>query len=58
MNWKHEFDSMSHLQTVFTGLLSQAILEDTEGEMERKFEILRSEYIADLDLYRLPSEVL
>ena len=42
------FNSMSHLQTVFTGLSSQGILEDTEGELEWKFLILGSEYGADL----------
>ena len=44
------FDSMSHLQTVFAGSLSQAILEDTEGELERKFENFGSEYSTDLDI--------
>ena len=39
------------------GLLSQAILEDTEGELERKFKILGSEYGADWDVSRLPLEV-
>ena len=31
------FDSISHQQTVFAGLSSQAILKDTEGELEQKF---------------------
>ena len=52
------FDSISHLQTVFAGLSSQAILEDTEGELEQKFKIHSSEYGADLDVSRLPLEVL
>ena len=52
------FDSTSHLQTVFAGLSSQAILEDTDGELEWKFKILSSEYSADLNVSRLPLEVL
>ena len=52
------YDSMSHLQTVFARLPSQAILEDTEGELDGKFKIFGSEYITDLDLSRLPLEVL
>ena len=32
------FYSMSHLQTVVAGLSLQVILEDTEGESERKFK--------------------
>ena len=51
-------DSMSHLQTVFARLSSQAILEDTEGELERIFLILGSKYGANLDISRLPLEVL
>ena len=35
-----QFDSMSHLLTVFVVLSSQAILEHTEGEFEQKFYIL------------------
>ena len=42
------FDSMSYLQIVFVGLSSQAILEDTEGELGRKFKILGSEYVSRL----------
>ena len=49
---------MSHLRIVFTGLSSQAILEDTEGEEEQKFEILVCEYGAGLNVYRLPLGVL
>ena len=49
---------MSHLLTVFAGLSSQAILEDTKGELERKFSFLGSEYSAGFDLSRLPLEVL
>ena len=41
------FDSLSYLQTVFTELSSQAILEDTEGELERKFKILGCKYGVD-----------
>ena len=37
------FNSMSHLQTVFTGLSSQAIMDDTGGELELKFKIIGSE---------------
>ena len=39
---------MPHLKTVFAGLSLQVILEDTEGEWERKFNILGNEYGADL----------
>ena len=46
------------LQTVFAGLSLQAILEDTESELEQKFKILISEYGADLDISRLPLEVI
>ena len=42
-----QFDSMSHRQTVFAGLSSQAILEDTEGNLEWKFLLLDGEYDAD-----------
>ena len=49
---------MSHLQTVFAGLSSQSILEDPEGELERRFKILDSEYDADLVVSRLPEEVI
>ena len=52
------FDSMSHMQTAFAGLSSQAILEDTEGELEQKFKVIGSEYGADLDVSRLLLEVL
>ena len=55
---EEQFDSMSHLQTVFVGSSSQAILEDTEGELERKFRILGSEYGVNLDVSRLLFEVL
>ena len=48
---------MSHLQIVFEGL-SSIIMEDTKGELERKFEILGSEYGADLNVSRLSLEVL
>ena len=49
---------MSHLQTVFAGLSSRAIQEDTEVKLECKFEILDSEYGAELDVFRLPLEVI
>ena len=52
------FDSITHLQTVFAGLSLQAILEYSEGELERKYKILGSEYSADLNVSRLPLEVL
>ena len=55
---KARFDSRSHLQTFFAGLSSQAILEDTEGKLERKFKILGSKYGVDLDVSRLSLEVL
>ena len=32
------FDSMSNLQTIFTGLLSQAILKDTGGKLEHNLK--------------------
>ena len=43
------FDSIS----VFAGLSSQVILKDNEGELERKFLILRSEFFVDLNVSRL-----
>ena len=52
------FDSMAYLQTVITRLSLQGILEDNEGELERKFKILGSEYSADLDVSRLPLDIL
>ena len=48
-----QFDSMYLLQTVFTELSSQGILEDTEGELKRKFKILSCEYGVDLYVSRL-----
>ena len=48
---------MSHLQTLFDRLSSQAILADIEGELERKFKILGSEYGTDLDVSWLPLEI-
>ena len=33
-----QFDSMTHLQTVFAGLSSQITQKDTEGELERRFQ--------------------
>ena len=52
------FDSISHLKTVFDGFLLQAILDDTEVELGQKFKILSREYGADLDVSRMPLEVL
>ena len=37
---KAQFNFVSHLQIFFAGLSSQAILEDTKSEFERKFKIL------------------
>ena len=45
-----QFVSMSYLKIIFVGLSSQAILKDTEGELERKFKILGSEYVSTLPL--------
>ena len=52
------FFNRNRNRLVFARLSSQAILEDTEGELERKFKILRSEYGADLSVSRLPLKVL
>ena len=49
---------MFNLQTVFAGLSSHAILENTKGELEQKFKILCSKYSAYWDVSRLPLEVL
>ena len=53
-----QFDSTSHLQVVSPGLSSQVIVENIEGELERKFKILDSKYSAHLDASRLLLEVL
>ena len=34
---KAQFVSLSHLETVFAGLLSHVIVDDTKGELEKKF---------------------